>query len=158
MKGTKLEALFSGRWDKKLQRDSHGHIFLDVNPVCFRAIVDYLNELAISLEDEPPNPPSVDDEHKQILMHQLELFGLNMPRNMPGSNIVKTAKEVNHLHDWLEEDDSDGDFNLLYRGSRDGLFNADFHSKCDNQGCTLTIIETTDGYLWRVFQYAVDKI
>jgi hypothetical protein len=32
MKGTRLEALFSGRWDQKLSRDSHGRIFLDVDP------------------------------------------------------------------------------------------------------------------------------
>jgi hypothetical protein len=36
---------------------------------------------------------------------------------------------------------------ILYRSSRDGLSNADFHSKCDNQGCTLTVIETTDGFV-----------
>ena len=47
LKGTRIEALFSGRWDKKLQLDSNGRIFLDVNPVCFQAIVDYLNELTI---------------------------------------------------------------------------------------------------------------
>ena len=29
LKGTRFEALFSGRWDKKLQRDSSGRIFLD---------------------------------------------------------------------------------------------------------------------------------
>jgi len=67
MKGTRLEALFSGRWDDKLARDSQGRIFLDVNPACFRAIVDYLNEMMISSEDSPPSPPSVDDEHKHIL-------------------------------------------------------------------------------------------
>jgi hypothetical protein len=31
IKGTRLEALFSGRWDKKLLRDSSGRIFLNVN-------------------------------------------------------------------------------------------------------------------------------
>eukprot|EP00957_Ditylum_brightwellii_P179431 13669079-Ditylum_brightwellii.AAC.1 len=35
-KGTMLEALFSGRWEKKIQRDEYGHIFLDVNPTCFQ--------------------------------------------------------------------------------------------------------------------------
>ncbi|KAL7524785.1 hypothetical protein ACHAWF_003538, partial [Thalassiosira exigua] len=74
--GTRMEALFSGRWDKKLQRDSDGRIFLDVNPKCFRAIVDHLNEMAISSEEDPPSPPSVGDEDKRILRSQLELFGL----------------------------------------------------------------------------------
>ena len=42
LKGTKLEALFSGHWDKKLTRDNDRRGFLDVNPVCFQAMVDYL--------------------------------------------------------------------------------------------------------------------
>ena len=49
------------------------------------------------------------------------------------------------LHDWLKEDGSDGEFSLLYRGTRDGLSGSAFHSNCDNKGCTLTIIETTNG-------------
>ncbi|KAL7541650.1 hypothetical protein ACHAWF_006994, partial [Thalassiosira exigua] len=144
--GTRMEALFSGRWDQKLQRDANGRIFLDISPKCFRAIVDYLNEMAISSEDDPPSPPSVVDEDKHILRSQLELFGLYSP-NMIDSNIVSDSKEVNLLHEWLEEAGSDGKLNLLYRSSRDGPPVANFHSKCDNQGCTLTVIETTDGFV-----------
>jgi len=153
LKGTRFEALFSGRWDKELQRDDRGRIFLDVNPVGFRAIVDYLNEVAISSEEDLPDKPSAkNDEHKLVLQHQLELFGLfdnigPIMGRMPDSNILKDGDHVDRLHDWLEEDGSDGEFNLLYRFSRDGTSAASFHSKCDNRGCTLTVIETTDGYV-----------
>jgi len=145
MKGTRLEALFSGRWDDKLLRDSHGRIFLDVDSTCFQAIVDYLSEMMISSEDSPPSPPSVDDEHEHILQHQLELFGLEPTVESPDSNIINNNGHWKILHDWLKDDGSDGDFSLLYRGSRDGLSGSAFHSNCDNKGCTLTIIETTDG-------------
>jgi len=145
LKGTRLEALFSGRWDKKLQRDSNGRIFLDVNSVCFQAIVDYLNEMTISSEDNPPESPSVDDEHKHILRHQLELFGIMT--KFSDSNIIKDEGHATQLHDWLKEDGSIGEFSLLYRSSRDGTSGADFHSKCDKKGCTLTVIETTDGFV-----------
>ena len=74
MKGTRLEALFNGRWDRKLQRDPKGRIFLDVNPVCFQAIVDYLNELVISPPNSPSEPPHVESELKHVLRHQLDLF------------------------------------------------------------------------------------
>jgi hypothetical protein len=104
MKGTRLEALFSGRWDKKLQRDSHGRIFLDVDPTCFQAIVDYLNEMLISSKDSPPSPHSVDDEHEQILQHQLELFGLVAKVEMPDSNIIKDQGHCIMLRGWLKED------------------------------------------------------
>mmetsp|Transcript_34276 Transcript_34276/g.60254 ORF Transcript_34276/g.60254 Transcript_34276/m.60254 type:complete len:599 (-) Transcript_34276:206-2002(-) len=151
LKGTRLEALFSGRWDKKLQKDSTGRIFLDVSPVGFQAIVDYLNEMTISSEDNPPVLPRVDDEHKHILQHQLELFGLldEAPAvELPESNIIKDEGHATQLHDWLKEDESDGDLSLLYRGSRDSVSGEDFHSTCDNQGCTLTVIETTCGFVF----------
>eukprot|EP00588_Corethron_pennatum_P028180 CAMPEP_0194315548 /NCGR_PEP_ID=MMETSP0171-20130528/12368_1 /TAXON_ID=218684 /ORGANISM="Corethron pennatum, Strain L29A3" /LENGTH=140 /DNA_ID=CAMNT_0039071415 /DNA_START=132 /DNA_END=551 /DNA_ORIENTATION=- len=55
--GTRLEALFSGRWERQLQRDRSGRVFLDVNAACFQSIVDYLNELGISSPEDPPDPP-----------------------------------------------------------------------------------------------------
>ena len=64
---------------------------------------------------------------------------------MPDSNIINNNGHWEILHDWLKEDGSDGEFSLLYRGTRDGLSGSAFHSNCDNKGCTLTIIETTDG-------------
>jgi len=101
--------------------------------------------MMISSEDSPPSPPSVDDEHEHILQHQLELFGLEPTVESPDSNIINNNGHWKILHDWLKDDGSDGDFSLLYRGSRDGLSGSAFHSNCDNKGCTLTIIETTDG-------------
>jgi hypothetical protein len=89
IQGSQMEALFSGRWDKKLMRDSHGRIFLDVDPTCFHAIVDHLNEMTISSKDSPPSPPNVDDEHKHILNHLLELFGLLPECSLPDSTIIK---------------------------------------------------------------------
>ena len=48
IKGTRLEALFSGRWVKLLSRDINGRVFMDINPKCFGSVVDYLNELKIA--------------------------------------------------------------------------------------------------------------
>jgi hypothetical protein len=142
-----MAALFSGRWDKKVMRDGHGRIFLDVDPTCFQAIVDYLNEMTISSKDSPPSPPSVDDEHKIILNHQLLLFGLvpECSPSLPDSIIVKDGGDFVTLHQWLEEDGQYGEFSLLYRGTQDGQTAKAFHSKCDEKGCTLTVIETTCG-------------
>jgi len=144
LEGTRLSALFSGRWDKKLQRDSHGRIFLDVNPICFQAVVDYLNELLISSEENLPKLPCVDEEHEHIMEHQIELFGLH--RGVPGSEIVN-KRHKDRIHEWLKEDVSDGELTLLYRRTRDGMDGKDFHSKCDNKGPTFTIIETTSGII-----------
>jgi hypothetical protein len=40
---------------------------------------------------------------------------------------------------------------LLYRGSRDGFKASNFHEKCDNQTNTLTLIETTKGFIFGGF-------
>eukprot|EP00984_Skeletonema_dohrnii_P007466 scaffold2705_cov140-Skeletonema_dohrnii-CCMP3373.AAC.4 len=144
LRGSRLEAMFSGRWDKKLVRDSRGRLFLDVNSDCFQAIVDYMNELAISSEDDPPMPPTVDDELQHILVHQMNLFGLTVDPQID-SNIIAQHSDTTFLHNWLEEDGSGGELGLLYRSSRDGLTSANFHSKCDSKGPTIVIIETTEG-------------
>jgi len=136
--------LFSGRWDKKLLRDNDGRIFLDVNGDCFQAIVVYLTELASSTDDNPPEPPSVYEELEPMLAHQLELFEVVTPR-MLDSNIVKTSSHANVLYDWLKEDGSDGEWDLIYRSSRDGKLHVDFHRHCDKKGPTLLLIETTEG-------------
>jgi hypothetical protein len=40
---------------------------------------------------------------------------------------------------------------LLYRGSRDGFKSSDFHSKCDHERNTLTLIETTKDFIFGGF-------
>ena len=54
IKGTRLEALFIGRWDKRLPRDGEGRVFLDINPKCFEVVLDYLNERKIAPPDCSP--------------------------------------------------------------------------------------------------------
>ena len=46
-------------WGKRLLRDRDGRIFLDVNPTCFRAVVDDLNERKIASNDSTPGNPHV---------------------------------------------------------------------------------------------------
>eukprot|EP00985_Skeletonema_marinoi_P010749 scaffold5048_cov83-Skeletonema_marinoi.AAC.1 len=144
LKGTRLEALFSGRWDKKLLRDRSGRVLLDVNSDCFQAIVVFLNDLATSCDDRMPGPPSVYSELNNMLTHQLELFQIITP-SFIDSNIITLLSHANILYDWLVDDDSEGEMNLLYRSSRDGQSMADFHGRCDNKGPTLVLIETIEG-------------
>ena len=142
LKSTRLDALFSGRWDKKMLRDSSGRIFLDVNPKAFRAIVDYLNELVISAEDEELLPPWKDGAK---LTHFYTYFGLR--DDFFDSNIMEQSSHLNTIHQWLREEGSDGDLKLIYRSSRDGLSNEMFHDKCDNMGPTLIVLETGEGHV-----------
>jgi hypothetical protein len=44
IQGSKFEGIFSGRWDKTFLRDNQRRFFLDINPTCFQAILNYLND------------------------------------------------------------------------------------------------------------------
>lgn len=61
------------------------------------------------------------------------------------SIIVKGTIDRETLSDWVSECFSEPVFKLLYRGARDGYKAENFHSKCDNQGATLTIIKSVSG-------------
>ena len=76
IKGTRLEALFSGRWDKRLPRDSDGRLFLDVNPKCFLAVVDYLNDCKITPTDCSPKMQHLGEEDDTALQQLLLAFRL----------------------------------------------------------------------------------
>ena len=42
-------------------------------------------------------------------------------------------------------------FELLFRGSRDGMTSNNFHEKCDNQGQTITLCINEKGYIFGGF-------
>jgi hypothetical protein len=42
-------------------------------------------------------------------------------------------------------------FALLWRGSRDGFTERDFHCRCDGRAPTLTLIQDTEGNIFRGF-------
>jgi len=104
--------------------------------------------MKMSTEDNPPSPPNVGEELNHILLKQAELFGISdilSNEADPNNSTIVHPGHASTLHGWLKEDGSDGNFELLYRSSRDGLSAKDFHSSCDNKGSTITIIKTTDG-------------
>lgn len=145
---TVLEAIFSGRWDKRLQRDGSGRIFLDVNPKCFRCIIDYLNERKIVPPDEPLRPPSMNDEHHKSLGCLCKAFGLTSERRVSDTTILEDSHHVEALYEFLEEDDIRGEMELLYRGSRDGMNTKSFIQKCHGEESTVTVVKTNGGHIF----------
>lgn len=149
--GTRFEALFSGRWEKKLQRDNHGRIFLDVNSECFQSIVAYLNEILISTEDNTPDTPFVDDEYQNTFVQQLELFGLSgkmkfPTRNVINSKIIKSDNRnlANNFDRWRRSHSlSEKKFRLLFAGSGDEYI-PESVGKVQGHGCTVIVLETTE--------------
>jgi hypothetical protein len=83
---------------------------LDVNGDCFQAIVDWLNLLAISSEDELPKPPSVDEEYMPILNHQLGIFTHSF--ELTSAGIAGCVGEVQRAVEYLENDPDMGNEGL----------------------------------------------
>jgi phosphotransferase system IIB component len=71
---------------------------------------------------------------KEILLMKMAIAEVRM-----NSDICTSAQEMNYL---LSLFDKTPTFILLYRGSVDGWYFADFHRCCDNKGPTLTLIKT----------------
>eukprot|EP00957_Ditylum_brightwellii_P085925 6537010-Ditylum_brightwellii.AAC.1 len=79
LKGTKLEALFSGQWKRELQCNKMCPVFLDLNPVCFQSILDYLVETKLYTEDRTPKSPNTDLEYEHILLCMIRYFDIDDP-------------------------------------------------------------------------------
>jgi len=61
---------------------------------------------------------------------------------------IVDLKESAQIQSWLgEANRPSAEPQLLYRASRDGWTHHDFHSKCDNNGATVTIARTKEGYV-----------
>ncbi len=161
LNGPLWEALFSGRWDKKLPLDDSGRVFFDVNPEAVQYIVDAMNENVISsLEEQQTSEVLINfcksfnalgDHICQQLMILINIMAEDKP--LFESNICSPSCPTRNCNSrtigyWLRCQGLGGaEINLLYRGSRDGFSSDDFHSKCDNKGHTLVIIETETGGL-----------
>ena len=76
IKGTRLEALFIGQWDKSLLRDGNVRAFLDINTKCFRVVVDYLNESKIAPPECSPEMLYLGEEDNTFLQQLMLEFGL----------------------------------------------------------------------------------
>jgi hypothetical protein len=77
---TRLAALFSGIYDGQLRRDRKGRIFLDLNPECFREIVDWLAHCELAGPDDVKPHPAVPPGHADTMEHMMRFFGLDSPR------------------------------------------------------------------------------
>jgi hypothetical protein len=77
---SRLATLFSGRWENRLLRDKKKQIFLDVNPACFKKIVDYHNLVKIADPQDPPELPEVAAEDQETFNRLCAFFGLTIDR------------------------------------------------------------------------------
>ena len=81
------------------------------------------------------------------LIEQISKLG-KIEDEFDNCNLFDSKIKFEHrlVKDWLNNRKFKSE--LLFRKSRDGSKPEDFHNKCDNKGNTITIIETTKGYIF----------
>ena len=85
IKGSRLEALFSGRWDDELLRDEEGCAFLHLDANYFKMIIEHLHSIKVNGNDDSMNeeqqmlawPKLQKATHQMIFDLYIDLFNLN---------------------------------------------------------------------------------
>jgi hypothetical protein len=121
-------------------------IFIDRPSKPFELI---LNSLRTNRELRFPD----DEVEYNNLMVEIYYFGLKkyfengitLKGKFVGSKLL-TSKYQKIINKWLNNKKKD--WKLIYRGTVDGFSSYNFHSKCDNQGATIIVIESSNGYIF----------
>ena len=98
IKGSRLEVLFSGRWEDKLLRDEKGRVFMDLDARYFKKIVEYLHLLKADGEINQgtrPDWPKLSNRNEQkVLELYIDFFRLNTADkgDCTSSSTVKPVK------------------------------------------------------------------
>ena len=141
-KNTFFTALFSKQWT--IDRDEKDNsIFIDRNGNLFRYILEYLRTDLVP-KDVLKNVPL----HRNVLI-EAEYFRLHSlmkksPYFVDGTLLnIMLQKKLNELYG-----KQDQRWELIYKASRDGFDTNAFHTRCNNQGPAVTIVQSNNGYLF----------
>ena len=103
IKGSRLEALFSGRWEDKLLRDEKGRVFIDMDVRYFKKIVEHLHLMRTSKDDDDKeevpldNWPKLPNETEQWRLElYLDLFRLRKEKNSTHTSSISNASEASN--------------------------------------------------------------
>jgi len=64
------------------------------------------------------------------------------------STIITSMDDEEKIKEWLADAWKTKQPKLLYRASRDGWNGADFDRMCDGKGATITVVKSSDGYIF----------
>ena len=122
VRGSRLEAIFSGRWENKLLRDAKGRVFIDMDPLTFRKILEYLYMLKLLAnnggKDVILDLPYVSPELKPSFDQYMNYFALNKGERYTNKQQIITSKdqmkevmsntesELDNMEKKLEEEES----------------------------------------------------
>jgi len=140
--GSMLHAMFSGRFESKPAED--GSYFIDRDGTHFRYILNYLRTGYLLLPDTKLI--------RKELLEEAEFYQIRgivdvlRPSPFLESKILSSEHKQVFVNTWLKErlNRRHSTFVLLYRASRDGWTSSEFHSICDHEGPTVTVVKSGD--------------
>ena len=98
IKGSRLEVLFSGRWDKQLLHDEKGCVFLDLDACYFKKIIEHLNLMSANKDGDKNNlnwPTFFDEDEQKTFDLYIDLFRLGKSsEGSKNNNCTLTAKSI----------------------------------------------------------------
>ena len=161
IEGSRLSQLFSGRWDKVLPKDRDGRIFLDLDPVQFRALLSWpadTKHMAPGSGQGPPLP-AVPLEYQAGFWELCELLCSNKKGNSRSGrddNVefeseILSSEDQQRLKTWIQHESCPSKHCtgiLRFRATRDGFAPANFHQKCDGKGPTVVSAKSEGGHIF----------
>ncbi|XP_068678620.1 uncharacterized protein [Montipora foliosa] len=142
--GSMFHGMFSGRFDTKPAED--GTYFIDRDGTHFRYILNYLRTGNLVVPE--------DKIVRRELLTEAEFYQVQgiieeLKANPFDDSLILSMEQRQVLTDWLKGSLTSASHNyaLIYRASRDGWGAANFHSRCDRKGPTVTVV-TSANYIF----------
>ena len=141
-----LAGMFSGKFDTKPSED--GSFFIDRDGTHFRFILNYLRTGKLTLPEGATFLKELEEEAEfyqiQGIIDALKpvVKACKPTKPFEESMILTNEGHRQNLKGWLMPTGLEGEWCLLFRASRDGFATETFHSKCDNKGPTVTVVQS----------------
>ena len=139
--GSMLHAMFSGRFDTKPSED--GSYFIDRDGTHFRYILNYLRTGQLIV---PQDKTVFKELLAEAEFYQVEGIINDLRAGSFKDSSLLTSDQCQILMNWLKDTWALKEANLfpslLYRASRNGWAASNFHTRCDNRGPTLTVVQS----------------
>ena len=132
-----LNSFFSEKFNEK--PDVDGAFFIDRDGTHFRFILNYLRTMELSF---PEGETAFRELQAEAQFYQIQGILDKLQFNF---EIVTDNEHRKKLFQWLPPQDTQERrrrLRLLFRASQDGFMAKTFHSKCDNKGPTVTIVQS----------------
>ena len=155
-----LYLMISGRWDYLLpSRDCNGVIFIDLDPALITPIFDKIRFRSNYGNTEQMVPRISMDKranfYKAVSYYRMGeiVDGNSTLSEYSMIKCMNDPKNIFLLNSFLPSGFTEMQlrFELLYRGSRDGMMAVDFHRLCDSKNDTICVIKDTNGNVFGGF-------